>query len=57
MTSGTTRLLVGYAVPRDKRDLHDFAVRVLGALEGVTASGTALLLRTYERAGPPAEEA
>ncbi|MEU8761431.1 Lrp/AsnC family transcriptional regulator [Streptomyces sp. NPDC048659] len=54
VTSGTTNLL-GYSSHRDVRDVHDFAARVLGRLDGVTDTETALLMRTYKRAGFAAE--
>ncbi|MFF0473723.1 Lrp/AsnC family transcriptional regulator [Streptomyces sp. NPDC004284] len=50
VTSGGTSLL-GYSSHRDTRDFQEFAARVFARLEGVTSTETALLMRTYKRAG------
>ncbi|MFB7587683.1 Lrp/AsnC family transcriptional regulator [Streptomyces sp. NPDC056169] len=50
VTTGTTALL-GYSSHRSTADLHDFAARVFGALDGVASAEVALLMRTYKRAG------
>ncbi|GGZ93338.1 Lrp/AsnC family transcriptional regulator [Streptomyces subrutilus] len=50
VTTGTTALL-GYSSHRDLADLHAFTSRVFGHLDGVTSTDTALLMRTYKRAG------
>lgn len=50
VTTGTTTLL-GYSSHRSTRDLHDFAARVPGGLEGVGSAEVAVLMRTYKRAG------
>lgn len=50
VTTGTTALL-GYSSHRSTRDLHDFTARVFGALDGVTSTEVAVLMRTYKRAG------
>ncbi|MFJ3098472.1 Lrp/AsnC family transcriptional regulator [Streptomyces hydrogenans] len=50
VTSGGTSLL-GYSSHRDTRDFQEFTARVLARLEGVTSTETALLMRTYKRAG------
>ncbi|MFD8207886.1 Lrp/AsnC family transcriptional regulator [Streptomyces sp. NPDC059695] len=56
VTSGGTSLL-GYSSHRDTRDLQEFTARVFARLEGVTSTETALLMRTYKRAGFTAVEA
>ncbi|MER6998127.1 Lrp/AsnC family transcriptional regulator [Streptomyces sp. NPDC000410] len=50
VTSGTTSLL-GYSSHRDLRDLHAFTARVFARLDSVSSAETALLMRTYKRAG------
>ncbi|WP_245727759.1 Lrp/AsnC family transcriptional regulator [Streptomyces vietnamensis] len=50
VTSGGTSLL-GYSSHRDTRDFQEFTARVFARLEGVTSTETALLMRTYKRAG------
>ncbi|MEU2657907.1 Lrp/AsnC family transcriptional regulator [Streptomyces sp. NPDC007325] len=49
LTTGTSNIL-GYASHRDTVDLHAFATRVFSGLDGVTATETAVLMRTYKRA-------
>ncbi|MFC9596278.1 Lrp/AsnC family transcriptional regulator, partial [Streptomyces sp. NPDC056944] len=56
VTSGGTSLL-GYSSHRDTRDFQGFTARVFARLEGVTSTETALLMRTYKRAGFTAVEA
>ncbi|MFD9612395.1 Lrp/AsnC family transcriptional regulator [Streptomyces sp. NPDC059083] len=56
VTSGGTSLL-GYSSHRDTRDFQEFTARVFARLEGVTSTETALLMRTYKRAGFTAVEA
>ncbi|MFJ5833484.1 hypothetical protein [Streptomyces sp. NPDC093089] len=50
VTSGATSLL-GCSGHRDTRDFQEFAARVFPRLRGVTSTETALLMRTYRRAG------
>ncbi|MFG2619362.1 Lrp/AsnC family transcriptional regulator [Streptomyces sp. NPDC048507] len=50
VTTGAAPLL-GYSSHRDIAGLHAFTTRVFAALEGVTSAETALLMRTYKRAG------
>ncbi|MFF2194107.1 Lrp/AsnC family transcriptional regulator [Streptomyces sp. NPDC058157] len=50
VTTGGAALL-GYSSHRDIGDLHAFTTRVFAGLEGVTSAETALLMRTYKRAG------
>ncbi|MGW8763348.1 Lrp/AsnC family transcriptional regulator [Streptomyces sp. NPDC055815] len=50
VTSGGTSLL-GYSSHRDTRDFQEFTARVFARLEDVTSTETALLMRTYKRAG------
>ncbi|MEV6683140.1 AsnC family transcriptional regulator [Streptomyces erythrochromogenes] len=50
VTSGQMTLL-GYSSHRSLRDFHDFTARVFKGLDFVTASDTALLMRSYKRAG------
>ncbi|MEV7612684.1 Lrp/AsnC family transcriptional regulator [Streptomyces sp. NPDC089799] len=50
VTTGSTNLL-GYSSHRDTRALHTFTTSVFAQLDGVTQAETALLMRTYKRAG------
>ncbi|MEV7520341.1 Lrp/AsnC family transcriptional regulator [Streptomyces sp. NPDC091371] len=50
VTTGSAGLL-GYSSHRDLADLHAFTARVFPRLGGVTQVETALLMRTYKRAG------
>lgn len=50
VTTGTAPLL-GYSSHRDLADLHSFTSRIFAHLDGVTSTETALLMRTYKRAG------
>ncbi|MEU8772996.1 Lrp/AsnC family transcriptional regulator [Streptomyces sp. NPDC048606] len=50
VTTGGAALL-GYSSHRDIRDLYAFTTRVFAGLEGVNSTETALLMRTYKRAG------
>lgn len=52
LTTGTSNVL-GYSSHRDTRDLHAFTTRVFALLDGATATETAVLMRTYKRAGIP----
>ncbi|MFD8145455.1 Lrp/AsnC family transcriptional regulator [Streptomyces sp. NPDC059708] len=50
VTTGGAALL-GYSSHRGITDLHAFTTRVFAGLDGVTSAETALLMRTYKRAG------
>ncbi|MFE5616265.1 Lrp/AsnC family transcriptional regulator [Streptomyces sp. NPDC056524] len=49
LTTGASNVL-GYSSHRDTRELHAFTTRVFARLDGVTATETAVLMRTYKRA-------
>ncbi|MFI6647978.1 hypothetical protein ACIBI8_10115 [Streptomyces sp. NPDC050529] len=50
VTTGKDNVL-GYSSHTTTADLHDFHARAFSALEGVREVQTALLIRTYKRAG------